>query len=459
MRSHDAASLAVRLGYKNVYRFAEGMPEWRKMELPFTEGDISTVLSAQQKGTGGFTFGSGLFLTLIGVFLGGIALNLTPCVYPLIPITASYFGGRSGDERQGYLLIHGVLYILGISFMNSTLGVTAALTGKLMGSLLQHPAVLIFVSSVFLLMALNFFGLWELRLPYFLSSFISKSHTGYARSLFMGLTLGIVAAPCIGPFIIGLLTMVAQKGDPLFGFLTFFILSLGLGLPLFILSLFAGNLSKLPRSGEWLLWIRKFFGWTMLVMAAYFIKPVFPQDLGTYILAIVIFAAGVHLGFLNKIGQTLRTFVFIKRITGIVAIALSLVLILSSLFQGPGVSWKSYSQLNLKEVTTSKKPTIIDFYADWCTPCRNLERKTFHDAKVVKESEKFLMIKVDLTKKGDTDPAQLLDKYHVKGVPTVIFLDSRGNEIKELRILDFMPADEFLIRMHEALRVSNGYKP
>jgi thiol:disulfide interchange protein DsbD len=445
--------LAVRLGYKNVYRFAEGIPEWKKMGLPVTEENLSALLSAQQKDTWRFTFGSGLFFTLIGVFFGGIALNLTPCVYPLIPITASYFGGRGGDKRQGYLLIHGVLYILGISIMNSMLGVTAALTGKLMGSLLQHPAVLIFVSSVFLLMALNFFGLWELRIPAFLSPIISKSHTGYAGSLFMGLTLGIVAAPCIGPFIIGLLTMVAQKGDPLFGFLIFFTLSLGLGLPLFILSIFAGNLSKLPRSGEWLLWIRKFFGWIMLAMAAYFIKPVFPwRDLGTYILVIVIFASGVYLGFLNKIGQTLRTFVFIKRITGIVAIALSLVLVLSLLLQGPGVSWKSYSQLNLKEAETSGKLTIIDFYADWCTPCRNLERKTFHDRRVVNESEKFLMIKVDLTKKGDPDPVQLLDKYHVKGVPTVIFLDSRGNEIKELRILDFMPAEEFFLRMQKALK-------
>src|SRR4030042_219592 len=191
------------------------------MGLPLEAGRASYGVARGQKGISTIV-GTGLILTLLGVFLGGIALNLTPCVYPLIPITASYFGGRSGDERQGYLLIHGVLYILGISFMNSTLGVTAALTGKLMGALLQHPVVLIFVSSVFLLMALNFFGLWELRLPFFLSSFISKSHTGYARSLFMGLTLGIVAAPFIGPFIIWLLTMVAQKGDPFFGFLTFF---------------------------------------------------------------------------------------------------------------------------------------------------------------------------------------------------------------------------------------------
>ena len=441
--------MAVRLGYKNVYRFAEGIPEWKKMGLPVTEGNLSTLLSSQQKSVWRFAFGSRLFLTLIGVFFGGIALNLTPCVYPLIPITASYFGGRSGAERQGYLLIHGVLYILGISFMNSTLGVIAALTGKLMGSLLQHPAVLIFVSSVFLLMALNFFGFWELRIPTFLSPIISKSHTGYAGSLFMGLTLGIVAAPCIGPFIIGLLTMVAQKGDPLFGFLIFFTLSLGLGLPLFILSIFAGNMSKLPRSGEWLLWIRNFFGWIMLAMAAYFIKPIFPwREMGTYILVIVVFASGVHLGFLNKIGQNLRVFVFIKRTVGIFAIVFSVFLALSILLQGPGVSWKQYSQVSLSEAKESGKPVIIDFYADWCTPCRNLERKTFHDRRVVKESEKFLMIKVDLTKKGDPDPVQLLDKYHVKGVPTVIFLDSGGNEIKELRILDFMPAEEFLIMMH-----------
>src|SRR4030042_6186502 len=287
------------------------------MGLPFEAGRASYGVSGGQKGIS-TVVGAGLILTLLGVFLGGIALNLPPCVYPLLPITASYFGGRSETgERQGYLLLHGLLYILGLSVMNSAIGVSAAFTGRLMGSFLQHPAVLIFVATVLFLMALNFFGLWELRLPGFLSSAVSKSHTGYAQSLFMGLTLGIVAAPCIGPFIIGLLTMVAQKGDPLFGFLIFFILSLGLGLPLFILSIFAGNLSQLPRSGEWLLWIRRFFGWIMLAVARYFIKTVFPQDLGTYILAIVIFASGVHLGFLNKIGQTLRTFVFIKRITGI----------------------------------------------------------------------------------------------------------------------------------------------
>jgi len=452
VRSHGAASLAVKLGYKNSYRFAEGIPAWKEMGLPVETGRVSYGVSAERKGLSA-VFGSGLILTLLGVFLGGIALNLTPCVYPLIPITASYFGGRSETgERHGYLVLHGLLYILGLSVMNSALGITAAFTGRLMGSFLQHPAVLIFVSSVLLLMALNFFGLWELRLPGFMSSAVSKSHRGYAQSLFMGLTLGIVAAPCIGPFIIGLLTMVAQRGDPLYGFLIFFTLSIGLGLPLFVLSIFAGSLNKLPRSGEWLIWIRTLFGWIMLAMAVYFIKPLIPwHDAGTFILAFIALAAGIHLGFISKTGKAMRTFAMIKKTAGVCAIGLSLFLAGTVLLRGPGVSWQQYSPETFVKAVESGKPVIIDFYADWCTPCRELDKKTFHDRDVVTESAKFRMIKVDLTKEADPDVLQLLKKYDVKGVPTVIFLDAEGNEIKELQIIDYVPGKEFLPRMKKAL--------
>ena len=167
----------------------------------------------------GVLYGWAMIWTLLGIFAGGMALNLTPCVYPLIPVTISYFGGRSG-ERQ--LIGHGLCYIRGISITNSTLGVVAALTGGLMGEMLQNPLVLVFVAAILVLMATCLFGLWEMRLPGGLMQAASKTYAGYLGTLFMGLIMGIVAAPCIGPFVLGLLTWVAGMGSPWIGFIVFF---------------------------------------------------------------------------------------------------------------------------------------------------------------------------------------------------------------------------------------------
>jgi thiol:disulfide interchange protein DsbD len=387
--------------------------------------------------------------TLLGIFAGGMALNLTPCVYPMIPITVSYFGSRSG-KNKGELLGHGFCYIGGLSLTNSLLGVMAALTGGLMGAMLQNPIVLGVVAAILLFFATSMFGFWELRLPNWLTQAASKSYAGYFGSLFMGVTLGLVAAPCIGPFVLGLLTWVAGIGNPWLGFSIFFTLSLGLGLPLFFLAMFSAQIEKLPRSGEWMLWMRKLMGWILVGMAAYFILPLLPKTGGIFILVGVALAAGLHLGWIDRTRAEFRAFEWLRVSAGIVALIMATVLIGTWVIRGPGVAWQSYSEQLLEKAQGLKKPVIIDFYADWCAPCRELDDVTFHDPEIVKQaSHDFIMIKVDLTRKGNSTHASILRRYEIKGVPTVVFLDREGKEIRDLRLVDYLPADQFLIRMAE----------
>ncbi|RPI75906.1 MAG: thiol:disulfide interchange protein, partial [Ignavibacteriales bacterium] len=184
--------------------------------------------------------GSGLLIGLIFVFLGGLALNLTPCVYPLIPITIGYFGGQS-EGSTGKLFLMGLLFLIGMSVTYSVIGVVTALTGSVFGALLQNPAVIIGIVLIFLVLSLSMFGVYEFKLP---DSWVQKAggaKQGYYGAFFMGLTMGIVAAPCIGPFVIGLVTYVAAKADPFLGFLLFFVLAVGLGFPYLFLAVFSGK--------------------------------------------------------------------------------------------------------------------------------------------------------------------------------------------------------------------------
>lgn len=440
--------MAVSLGYKNVFRDPKGFPEWQAAGLPLTSvaPDQSGAREPQSPGP---LYGWAMLWTLLGIFLGGMALNLTPCVYPLIPITVSYFGGRSG-KAQGNLFGHGLLYMVGLALTNSVLGVVAALTGGMMGAMLQSPVVLMAIALLLVVFATSLFGFWELRLPSSLTQAASKSHAGYFGTFFMGLTLGIVAAPCLGPFVLGLLTWVASMGSPWLGFIIFFTLSLGLGLPLFILAMFSGRLEKLPRSGEWMLWVRKLMGWVLVGMAAYFVRPLLTEAASVFTLSAVALAAGVHLGWVDKSKAGFKAFGVIKGIAGIGGVVLAVALAGSWILQGPGVSWQPYSDGLLAQAKAEGRPVIIDFSAAWCTPCRELDEKTFHDSAIVqKAAREVVMIKVDVTRGGDTLHERLLADYAVKGVPTVVFLDGQGLERHDLRLVDYLPPEDFLKRMDQ----------
>ena len=410
----------------------------------------STERNARRDSPEGFGMGAGMLLALIGIFFGGLALNLTPCVYPLIPITVSYFGGRSNSIR-GRTIIHGALYILGLAFTNSVLGVVAALSGGMLGVILQNPVVLFIIAGIMVGLALSFFGLWEIRIPSGLTRMASRNFEGFFGTFFMGLTLGIVAAPCLGPFILGLLTYVGQKGDPFLGFLYFFVLSIGMGLPLAVLAVFSGAIDKLPMSGTWMVWIRKALGWVLIGMAGYMLQPLFYSELARSIMyAGILLAAGMHLGWFDK-SRGARTYIVVKRVLGLLLIGVAVALLVMGSEKGATIQWVPYSESILAASEKTKKPMILDFYADWCGPCKALDQKVFSQSDIVALSKEFTTVRVDLTTRHEAQEI-LLKKYQIRGVPTVIFIQGDGLEKRTLRIESYVEPEEMLKKMKELLR-------
>lgn len=394
----------------------------------------------------------GWFLTFVLIFLGGLALNLTPCVYPLIPVTVSYFGGSS-DAGKGTLVPRAVLYLLGMAAMYSALGVTAALTGSLFGGMMQQPVVILFIVAVMVLLSLSMFGWYDIQPPQFLVEIGGKNREGFFGSFMMGLTAGIIAAPCIGPFVLGLLTFVGESGDPALGFFMFFTLALGLGLPFVALAIFSGAMTKLPRSGVWMVWIKKLFGFVLLGMGLYFMQPLVPEWAFLPLFGILILVAGAYLGFVTKVTGVGKVFHGFRLITALVCFAAGAFLIASAGpgSSGPSIQWSKATEAALKEAAASGAPVIIDFTADWCVPCKELEHYTFSDGLVVDRAGKFKTLKADFTVSGDPDAEALKKLYNVSGVPTVIFIGADGKEREELRFVGFIESKEFLDKMESAL--------
>ena len=403
---------------------------------------------------GGYIQSKGMFLTFILIFLGGLALNLTPCVYPLIPITVSFFGG-TGQEDKVRLGFKALSYFLGMTVMYSSLGVVAALTGGMFGAMLQHPVVVIFLAAAMVALSLSMFGLYDIRIPDSLSQVGGENRKGMIGAFLMGLTAGIIAAPCIGPFVLGLLTFVGERGDPVLGFTMFFTLAAGLGAPYVVLAMFSGGISMLPRSGMWMVWIKNVFGFILLGMAIYFLQPLIPESAYIPVCAIFLALSGIYVGFFSRVSGSGWKFKTMQGAVGVGAVVAGVFLWASAgAPTGPGMNWEKATSHSLARAKEQKVAVVMDFTADWCIPCKELEHFTFSDHRVAQASEKLRPLKVDLTKTGDPEAEELKKIYQVLGVPTVIFIDSTGKEIKDLRFVGFVDADSFLERIYKLLGAS-----
>ena len=412
------------------------------------KGDFEPLSAAPAAGS---LFGSdiqqtfesrGMLLTLVAVFVLGLALNLTPCVYPLIPITIGYFSSQQGGRTNRVLL--SILYVLGIAVTYSALGVTSALTGRIFGAWLQSSAVLVFFAALMVVLSASMFGLYDIRVPQFIMA-RSGGKAGYAGALTMGLLAGIVAAPCVGPFVISLIALVSQSGSVGIGFTLFFVLALGLGVPYLVLGIFSSAANAMPRSGPWLDQIKKAFGFILIAMAFYFLRPVVGDEIYRWGIAISLLLGA---GFLLFRSGTTKAGNVIRIISAIVLLAGGVVFAIPQ-NRGPHVDWEPYSEAKLEEAREAGKPVVIDFYADWCIPCKELDALTFTDTEVIEESERFVRLKADLTRPGEEQTIALTEQYEILGVPTIVFIDSGGDEVEQSRLVGFEKADPFLERMEQ----------
>ena len=380
--------------------------------------------------------GNGLIIGLFFVFLGGLALNLTPCVYPLIPITIGFFGGQS-EGKTSRLVGMGLLFVVGMAVTYSVIGVITALTGSVFGALLQNPIVIILIALIFVVLSLSMFGVYEFKLP---DSWVAKAggaKGGMYGAFFMGLTMGIVAAPCIGPFVLGLVTYTAAKADPFFGFLLFFVLAVGLGTPYLFLAIFSGKIKKLPRAGEWMDAVKHIFGLILIGMAIYFLLPLLPKSITPYLLPGFMVISAVYLLFFDKNANSVKGFRIFKIVFSIVLVVTAVYWLIPN--EKQSIKWQPYTS---NVIEASNKAKIIDFYADWCIPCKELDAMTFSDPRVISEAKRFAAYKADMTKSLSDEVSSLRTRYNIVGVPTVLIINSKGKEVE--RITGFVNSAEFL---------------
>jgi len=403
----------------------------------------------------------GSALAFLIVFGAGFLTSLTPCVYPMIPITISYIGGKStgGGKLKGFIL--SLFYVLGLALVYALLGVVAALTGALFGSITQIPAVIGGVALIFGIMGLSMLGLFDIQLPASLQGRMQSSgpRSGFIGAIAMGAVAGLVAAPCAGPVIVALMTYIASTGKVIFGFTLMMSFAAGMGILFIVLGTFSGLLSALPSAGMWMAKVKKAFGIIMLAAALYIAKPLLsPPVFGVLLGAGAVFL-GAAIGAFRQIEKDddvkkdiykgialILVFWGIYSIVNLIPVPGRIIpeQIQSSSDEVKSVAdyWRSDLKTALAEAKSSNKMLILDFGAEWCPACKELEHITFKDPTVIEKLKNLIAVRIDCTKGRDPEIKAVQQEYAVNGLPTVIVLDSEGFELG--RFVSFIQPKDFL---------------
>ncbi len=401
----------------------------------------------------------GAAFALAACYVGGLATSLTPCVYPMIAITVSIFGAKEAQSRwQGALL--SLTFVVGIVALFTPMGVVSAMTGKGFGSALGNPWVVGAIALVFAALATSLFGAFELALPASLNNRLSGvGGAGYRGAFLLGLVCGLVAAPCVGPFLFGLLGWIATTRNIALGSAAMAFYGLGLGTLFFVVGTFAVNL---PKAGAWMMGVKWIGGVCLAYMALAYIRDALPHDVLLKVaspgmvygvVGMVVLAAGLALGGTHVAAERRRSPIAHLskplKLASIVPAIAGLFMVLSwhqvstaATQSASALRWETSEQAAIKRANDEHKPILIDFGATWCGACKELEEKTFPDPKVRAEGARFVALHVDASDDDDPAVAKVRQKYHAtEGLPVVVLLDSQGQEAK--RFTEYVPPDRF----------------
>ncbi len=395
---------------------------------------------------------------LAAAFFWGLLASLTPCVYPMIPVTVSVIGaGSGGSAVRGFFL--SLLYVLGMSLTYAAFGVAAAWTGNLFGAVAGHPAVRIGVAVLFLILALGLFDVIYIQMPASVTGRLSGARAaGAAGVLITGSAAGAIVGPCVGPLLVGLLVYIAGLGSKVMGFLIMWSFALGMGMLFVVIGTFSGAATALPRSGEWMVRLKQLFGVIMLAVALYTLRPLMPPDVFGLCLGAFLIGLGVFAGALDALTPDAAGARRLAKAAGLVLLVLGagyvarFTLDRGAVPPGPpsagsGITWHHDLPSALATARTEGRSVMIDFRADWCGACLKLERETFPNPAVVQAARRLVAVKIDCTDPDDPEVKRLQARYGVVGLPTIVFLTPDGTLLPERTITEYVSPAELARRL------------
>lgn len=421
--------------------------------------------------------GSGNPWLIIGAFFGfGLLLSFTPCVFPMIPILSGIIVGQGSQMTRRRSLLLSAIYVLGMALTYAAAGIAAALSGAMLSAALQNAWVLGTFALVFVLLALSMFGFYELQMPAFIQSRLAQTSNrlsgGRAAGVFgMGALSALIVGPCVAAPLAGALLYIGQTNNVALGGIALFSMALGMGVPLLIVGASAGAL--LPRAGAWMNAVKRFFGVMLLAVAIWLISPVVPAVATMLLVAVLLVVCSAYLHALDPLpagaSGALR---FGKGIGLLMLIAGGAVLVgalsggrnvlqpLERLGMGSGGAGAvspvrfervvSVADLENRVRSANGRPVMLDFYADWCITCKEMEHLTFTDGRVRSRMDRMLLLQADVTANNADDKA-LLKRFNLYGPPGIIFFDSRGEELSSPRVIGYQAADKFVANLDKVL--------